>query len=170
MKKKKQASRSRHRFILRDAGVPDVDLLVRHRREMWKDVGMRKKQALDEADRVYRKWVKSGFRNGSLLGWIVETKKGVVAGSGCMWLRPVLPRPNLKAQIQPYLLSMYTERSFRRKGVASMVMREAIKWCRRNRHSRLALHASPHGRKLYRKQGFARTWEMRLRLLRTARL
>jgi len=168
MKRKRHASKSRQRFILRDAGARDVDLLVRHRREMWKDLGLRKKSVLDEADRVYGKWVKSGFKNRSLLGWIAETNEGVLAGSGCIWLRPAQPRPNLKVQIQPYLLSMYTEPSFRRKGVASRVVKEAIKWCGRNGYSRLALHASRYGRGLYRKYGFTRSWEMRLRLERTA--
>ena len=168
MKRKRHESKSRQRFIRRDAVARDVDLLVRHRREMWKDLGVRKKLVLDKADRAYRKWVKSGFKNRSLLGWIVETKQGVVAGSGCIWLRPAQPRPNVKVQIQPYLLSIYTEPPFRRKGVASQVVKEAIKWCRRNGYSRLALHASKYGRGLYRKYGFIRSWEMRLRLERTA--
>jgi GNAT superfamily N-acetyltransferase len=169
MKRKRHASRPHQRFILRDAGARDLDLLVHHRREMWEDLGVRKKLVLDEADRVYAKWVKSGFRNGRLLGWIAETKEGVLAGSGCIWLRPAQPRPNLNVQIQPYLLSIYTEPPFRRKGVASRVVKEAIKWCNKNGYSRLALHASRYGRGLYRKHGFTRSWEMRLELERKAR-
>ena len=169
MKRNGRVSKPHQRFILRDAGAGDIDLLVRHRREMWKDLGVKRKLVLDEADRAYGKWVKSGFKNGILLGWIAETKEGVLAGSGCIWLRPAQPRPNLKAQIQPYLLSMYTEPPFRRNGVASRVVREAIKWCRKNGYSRLALHASRYGRGLYRRNGFTRSWEMRLELGRTVR-
>jgi GNAT superfamily N-acetyltransferase len=126
---------------------------------MWIDLGIREKAVLDEADRVYRKWAKSGFKNGSLVGWIE-------VGSGCIWLRAAQPRPNLKKRVQPYLLSMYTEPRFRGKGVASLVVREAIKWCKKKGYSRLALHASRKGRGLYRKLGFSRTWEMRLNLQR----
>jgi len=133
---------------------------------MWIDLGIRGKAVLDEADGVYRKWAKLGFENGSLVGWIAETRGGVEVGSGCMWLRAAQPRPNLKKQVQPYLLSMYTEPPFRRKGIASLVVKEAIKWCRKNGYSRLALHASRKGRGLYRKLGFDRTWEMRLNLQR----
>ena len=169
MKRKKRVSRPNMRFFLRDARARDVDLLVRHRREMWKDLGVREKPVLDEADRAYGKWVTFGFKNGSLLGWIVETKEGVLAGSGCIWLRPAQPRPNIKVQIQPYLISIYTETAFRRNGVASRLVKEAIKWCSKNGYSRLALHASRKGRGLYRKQGFTRSWEMRLELGRTIR-
>ena len=169
MIRKGHVSRLRQRFIFRKASVRDVDVLVRHRREMWKNLGVSKKLMLDEADTAYGKWVRLGFKNGSLLGWIAETKEGVPAGSGCIWLRPVQPRPKLQVQIQPYLLSMYTEPHFRRKGVASRVVKEATKWCRKNGYSRLALHASRYGRELYRKHGFTRSWEMRIRIRRTAR-
>lgn len=164
MKRTRHGAKSHQRFLLREAAVHDVDVLVRHRRGMWEDLGVRNKSVLDEADRAYRRWVKSGFKNERLLGWIAETKEGVVAGSGCIWLRSAQPRPSLKVQIQPYLLSLYTEPLFRRRGVASSIVREAIKWCRRNGYSRLALHASRYGRSLYQKYGFTRSWEMRLKL------
>ena len=169
MKRKTNASKSHHKFTLRDAGASDVDLLVHHRREMWKDLGVKNRLVLDKADLAYRKWVKSGLKNGSLLGWIAETKESLPAGSGCLWLRPAQPKPNVKVQIQPYLLSMYTEPPFRRKGVASRVVKEAIQWCSKNGYSRLALHASRYGRGVYRKHGFTRSWEMRLELGRRAR-
>lgn len=66
--------------------------------------------------------------------------------------------------VQPYLLSMYTEPSFRKKGAAFMVVEEAIRWCRKKRYERLMLHASEMGRGVYRSLGFKRTWEMRLNL------
>ncbi len=66
-----------------------------------------------------------------------------------MWLQQVQPRPHRASMVQPYLLSMYTEPDFRRRGVASMVVKEAIEWCRKNKYSQL---------------GFKRTWEMRLDL------
>src|SRR5437879_5278487 len=65
-----------------------------------------------------------------------------VAGGGCVWLQPVQPRPHRASMVQPYLLSMYTEPGFRRRGVASMVVKEAMGWCRKNKYERLMLHAS----------------------------
>ena len=169
MKQGKQSAASQKRFLVRRATSRDLEVLVLHRRGMWKDLGITESLALDEADRVYRRWVKSGFRNGHLLGWIVKTKTGVAAGSGCIWLQPTQPRPNRKKQIQPYLLSMYTEPSHRRKGVASRIVKKAVQWCRRNGYSRLTLHTSRNGRALYRKYGFSRSWEMKLNLVQKVR-
>ena len=81
-----------------------------------------------------------------------------------MWLQQVQPRPHRASMVQPYLLSMYTEPDFRRRGVASMVVKEAIRWCRKKGYEVLMLHASEMGRRVYSKLGFKRTWEMRLDL------
>ena len=163
-KRAMRRSEAQQRILVRKAMSRDLEVLVRHRRGMWIDLGIREKVVLDEADRAYRKWAKLRFKNKSLVGWIAETKGGVEVGSGCIWLRAAQPRPNLKKRIQPYLLSMYTEPPFRRKGVASLVVKEAINWCKKNGYTWLALHASRKGRALYGKLGFSRTWEMRLNL------
>ena len=166
MNRPKRVSRLRQEFLVRRASLRDLEVLVRHRRGMWKDVGIGTKSALDEADRVYRGWAKAGLMNRSLLGWIAETKDGVAVGSGCIWLQPRQPRPNRKERVQPYLLSMYTEPRYRRKGVASRVLKEAINWCQKSGYSSLALHASKYGRRLYTRRGFTRNWQMRLDLER----
>ena len=97
--------------------------------------------------------------HGSSRARMVGLRAEVACGS------TVQPRPHRESRVQPYLLSMYTEPDFRRRGVASMVVKEAIEWCRRNKHERLMLHASEMGRGVYSKLGFKRTWEMRLDLV-----
>ena len=59
---------------------------------------------------------------------------------------------------------MYTEPGFRGRGVGTQILRMAIKWAQSNGYSRIVLHASKAGRSLYLRQGFERTWEMRLDL------
>lgn len=149
---------------VRRAGAGDLDALVHQRKEMWKDLGVKSEKLHDEADRVYRRWARDRLRNQTLVAWIVKSRDDRVAGGGCLWLQPIQPRPGRNAQLQPYLLSMYTEPDFRRKGVASLIISEATKWCRKNRFEQLSLHASSTGRKLYKKLGFYRTWEMRTRI------
>jgi GNAT superfamily N-acetyltransferase len=82
-------------------------------------------------------------------------------------LHPIQPNPRRDYTMQPYLLSMYTEPDFRKRGVASIVVSKAIEWSRKHEYGRLVLHASDMGRKVYKKFGFKRTWEMRLDLERT---
>jgi GNAT superfamily N-acetyltransferase len=131
---------------------------------MWEDMKVGDPPTLDRADSVYRKWVRAEIRNGHVVGWVVQTANHEIVGGGCLWLRPEQPRPNLSKPIEPYLFSMFTEPKFRRKGIASLILNEAIKWSRKNDYRRILLHASKKGRRLYRRYGFTRTWEMRFDL------
>ena len=135
---------------------------------MWFDMGYKNKAELDAADRVYRRWAKPRLKTGALVGFIVEAD-GQIAGSGCLWLRPVQPvpvpgRPGFKGGGQPYLLSMYTEHAFRGKGVATKIVKESIRWAKAKGFPRMTLHASDMGRSVYEKLGFKQTWEMKLEL------
>jgi len=157
------------RFRVRRATLRDLDALILQRHGMWEDMGVRDRVMLDDSDRAYRKWARPEIERGRLIGWIVEAPGRVIAGGGCLWLRPAIPKPGVSKHIEPYLVSMFTEPGFRRKGVASRVISEAMAWCKRNGYSRMLLHASEKGRRLYLRSGFSRTWEMRLKLGNTRR-
>ena len=157
-------STSGSKLTLRRATFRDLRTLVHQRRAMWKDLGIKGNALHQKGDQAYRQWAQARIRSGKLVGWVVETFGGRVAGGGCLWLQPVQPRPHRSAMFQPYLLSMYTEPKFRRRGVASLVVEAAIDWCKKNEYERLMLHASDMGRKVYTNFGFKRTWEMRLDL------
>src|SRR3989475_12890765 len=133
------------KLIVRPAGVRDLDALVHQRRAMWKALGVRNIELHEKGDRVYRQWARARLRNHQLMAWVVNSDDGRTAGGGGVWLQPVQPRPHRASMGQPYLLSMYTEPDFRRRGVASMVVREAIRWCRKNKYERWRLHAARRG-------------------------
>jgi GNAT superfamily N-acetyltransferase len=62
------------------------------------------------------------------------------------------------------ILNMFTEPTFRRRGLARMLMQTMIAWCREQGYKTVALHASDEGRPLYESLGFQPTNEMRLHL------
>ena len=97
------------RFRVRLATRRDLDLLVRHRRGMWESMGERDRRALDEGDRVYRRWARQRLSSKRLVGLIVEDATGHRVASGCIWLRPTQPGLGNTLLQNPYLLSMYTE-------------------------------------------------------------
>ena len=176
-KKKKRAKKSRRpAFTVRKATLKDLPALVHQRREMWHDLGVKDKNELDMADKVYERWARARMKNETLHAWIAENA-GRILGGGCLWLQPTQPRPgsNIWPQpvrtgqgsnpmLVPYLLSMYTEPHSRGLGVASGVVEKAVEWCRSNGFPQVRLHASEMGRKVYLKHGFQRTWEMRRRI------
>ena len=61
----------------------------------------------------------------------------------------------------PYLLAVHTERKYRGQGLASRIVKEAIKWARKHGYPRVELHASDQGAGVYERLGFKRTNEMR---------
>jgi GNAT superfamily N-acetyltransferase len=144
---------------LRIATIADLDLLVRHRRAMFAAMGDYTSQELDAAERVYRRWARTRFRSGRLVGFIVEVGTRPVA-SGCVWLTEVQPRPGQEGTTVAYLLSMFTEPDGRGQGYATRIVHAAMQWARERGVLRMTLHASRFGESVYRRLGFERTTEM----------
>jgi GNAT superfamily N-acetyltransferase len=155
---------------IRKARLTDLEVLVRYRRLMWEDLGVEDRRALDEQDRVYKRWARTRLKNKTLIGWLAVTRDGKVTAIGCLWLQSMLPKPGNNRMLQPYMFSMYTIPSFRGKGIASRILREAVRWGKRNHFLSLGLHASEIGRRVYSRVGFKRTWEMRIRFGPEAKL
>ncbi len=162
MKKPSPRRKASQRLKVRRAALADLEILVKHRRAMWEDMGIKGKAKHAKADQLYRTWARRHLKDGSLRGWVVENQDGLAVGGGSLWLQPVQPRPGYYRGVQPYLLSMYTHPDFRGLGVASRVVQEAANWTFINRYPSLRLHASEMGRGVYRNLGFVRTWEMKL--------
>jgi len=137
---------------------------------MWKDIAHFSEAQLEGADRVYRAWARPRLRTGRLVGFIVEGAKGAPVSSGCLWIMPRQPRPMWQGPWVPYLMSMFTEPAHRGKGHASRIVREAVRWARAHGYDAITLHASDYGESIYRREGFTRTMEMRLRLRNKGRV
>ena len=151
-------------FKLSYAGLKDVDLLAEHRKRMWLAIHPELKKEIRATEAGTRNWIREQLSKKSLVCLIVRSRDGRVAGSGCIWLREEQPRPTNMRLLVPYLMSMYTEKQFRRKGVAKLIVKSALKWSREHGYDRVILHASKEGRPVYEGLGFTQTNEMRLNL------
>ena len=154
-------------YRLRQATLADLDVLVRHRRRMWAAIDEVPETELDHADRAYRRWLRSRLRSGRVVGFIEETPSGFVTASGCVWIMPSQPRPMWRGTQVPYLMSMFTEPDHRGHGLATQIVRAAIRWSRSRGFGHLVLHASEFGKPVYTRMGFKRTREMRIDLAET---
>jgi len=148
---------------IREATAADVNLIVRHRRGMFADMGHGDEAGRDEMASAARPFIEAALRDGTYRGWLVEDGGAVVAGGGVAILgfqpTPLDPRPQ-----RLWVVNMYTEPSHRRRGLAGQVMECIIAWCREQGFATLYLHASDAGRPLYEQLGFEPTNEMRLEL------
>jgi GNAT superfamily N-acetyltransferase len=148
---------------VRIATMADLPVIMRHRRQMYLDMGYKDETSLRAMETTSTAYLKAGLENGSYRAWLVETPQGVVAGGGVVLLDfPSSPRdPSLR---RAYIINMYTEPEFRRHGLAKLIMEEMIRWCREQGFAWVTLHASDAGRHLYETLGFKPTNEMRLPL------
>jgi GNAT superfamily N-acetyltransferase len=151
------------KFNVKYATVKDTELLAKHRLNMWRDILPEVMSAPGTEERTLA-WIREKLSSGKLVGLIAITEEGQIAGSGCIWIREHAPLPMSQFLEVPYLLSLYTEREFRRKGVARLIAQTAIAWCRAHGYDRVNLDASEEGKSLYEKLGFKPGYGMRLQL------
>ncbi|HEX4628085.1 MAG TPA: GNAT family N-acetyltransferase [Gemmatimonadales bacterium] len=143
-------------------------ILARHRAGMFRDMGELSDDLTDTLIEASRAYFALAIPEGRYVAWVAEAsaRPGEVIGGAGVQLRELLPRPaprgaSLVRGPQGLILNVYTERAWRRRGVAEALMRELLRWCRANGIESLVLHASEDGRPLYRKLGFSPTNEMR---------
>src|SRR5436309_1136920 len=100
---------------------------------MFEDMGHADEAELRRADAAYRRWARARMRSGTLVAFVAE-ERGVPIASGCVWMKPVQPRPGYVRGAEPYLLSMHTDAEHRGKGAASRIVRAAISFAKKERY------------------------------------
>ena len=154
---------------MRRALPSDARVIARHRAEMFSDMGQLPPELYqDLVDRSVG-YLEQAIASAEYLGWLVtiEGAAEVIAGAGVQ-LRRILPRPvtfDGRSRIVPgregIVLNVFTERSWRRKGIARLLMHSVLEWANSECLDRLVLHASEDGRALYDRLGFVASNEMR---------
>lgn len=158
-----------HGYAVREASTRDIPQLARHRAAMFRDMG--KLAAGSEAAlvRATEAYVRQAVPGGEYLAWVAQTSESppaIIGGAGVQ-LRPILPRPGIGAgelELGPeaIVLNVYVEPSWRRRGVAERLMLAVLDTLTQRSISRIVLHASDDGRRLYERLGFQPTNEMQL--------
>ena len=153
---------------IRRATVRDADVIALHRARMFQDMGDVSGEAFEilrtKAQARLEQWLDSG----DYIGWLAtpaDKPETIIGGAGIQ-LQPILPRPVDTSTIgegwQGTIINVFTERQWRRHGIAGLLIKEIVAWSRSERLDRLVLHASDQGRPIYERLGFITSNEMRL--------
>jgi GNAT superfamily N-acetyltransferase len=151
-------------FALRRASASDLDVLVAHRRAMFRDMGYSDDYALDAMAEKFQVWLQERMDDGLYLAWLVSAPDGTIAAGAGLWLMDWPPHMVGHGIHRGNILNVYTEAPFRRQGLARALMEAALAWCRENGVDTVILHASAEGKALYESIGFTPTNEMRRQL------
>ncbi|MBV9038022.1 MAG: GNAT family N-acetyltransferase [Acidobacteriaceae bacterium] len=148
---------------LRPATVADLHVVLRHRREMFREMGGDYEEKIGLFENASEQYFQSALQDGSYVGLLGEISGSIVAGGGVV----IAPWPGSPLNFSPrraWILNIYVEPEYRRQGLARTMAEALVSWCRENGFQSVALHASEYGRSLYEKLGFRPTNEMRLKL------
>ncbi len=148
---------------VRQAGTADLEVILRHRRSMFADMGHGDEGGREAMVAAARPYIAAGLENGSYRGWLLEVGDRIVAGGG-LAISGFQPTPFELNPRRAWIVTVYTEPAFRRRGLARQVLEAILDWCREQGLRSVFLHASAAGRPLYESMGFAATNEMRVDL------
>jgi GNAT superfamily N-acetyltransferase len=145
---------------VRRARLEDLEVLVRHRRAMWNDLGTFSKLALDQSDRAYSRWLRQRIGARRIVAFIASDSQKSPLGSLTVWLHDVEPSPDESRTLRPLLSTLYTEPDSRKRGVATALVRAATRWSRSAGYGYVTGIAAHTSRHLLRRLGYQRLWEM----------
>ncbi|MGD0757933.1 MAG: GNAT family N-acetyltransferase [Candidatus Sulfotelmatobacter sp.] len=148
---------------IREATLADIPEILRQRRAMYEDMDYKEAAALSAMVSVTTSYLAKAIADGSFRSWLASVENRTVAG-GAIIISPWPAHPYDLECRRATILNVYTDRAYRRRGIARQLLRTMIAWCKREGFARVDLHASPDGRHLYELVGFEPSNEMRLKL------
>lgn len=150
---------SRDKYSIRKAVLSDVHVLVSHHSHMCEEIRML--QGKDIIPENYVKMEESQTRKlqdempkGLCYAWVVEDTDKTVVASGAISMYSFTASPEDQTYVGAYVHSIYTEKQHRGNKLSTLIVKEAISFCRDQNISRMLLVASDAGRPVYEKIGF----------------
>jgi GNAT superfamily N-acetyltransferase len=136
------------------ASEKDIYWIVRHRVEMFRDMGM-EDDTLAKTESLTEDSLRHGFDERSIY-YLAKEDDDVVGGCAVAICKILPSNGNITGEFA-YVFNMYVEKQHRRKGIASKLMARIKEDCDAMNISRLYLHASVEGAPVYLKAGFAKS-------------
>lgn len=138
----------------REATAADAALIAAHRRAMFAAMGRSQEAALDTMARNFASWVARAIAERRYEGWIIADGLHPVASAG-LFILDWPPHPlDPVGEKRGYLLNVFVEPDYRRRGLAHDLVEMCMIEARRRGIHVVTLHASDAGRPIYESMGF----------------
>lgn len=149
---------------LRTATLDDLETILAHRIAMFSEMGRDDPRELTRLERVSREYFESAIPADRFHAVLAEVEGRRIVGGGGVIVVPWPGSGMRRRPWRPWILNIYVDPEFRRRGIARAIMENLICWCRLQGFDSVSLHASSYGRPLYERLGFKPTNEMKLEL------
>ena len=137
----------------RKATSVDIDQLIRLRIKQLVDEGY---PETNDISKDLGRYFSESLENGSLLCWVGLVDDAIVATAALCFYQLPSTFSNPSGRIA-YVTNMYTDDAYRRRGIASHLLRKLIENAKDLKYTSIRLHASSHGKGIYEKVGFTDT-------------
>jgi GNAT superfamily N-acetyltransferase len=144
----------------RTATIDDTALIASHRRSMFASMGGFDAKLLDRVRGASEPWISRMIAAGKYLGWITTHEARPVASAGLLILDWPPHPSDPDGEVRAYLLNVFVEEEYRRRGLARALLEQCLAEARRRSIRVASLHASAEGLPLYEQLGFRPTNEM----------
>lgn len=151
---------TRHMLTTRRATAEDTELITQHRKAMFADMRDAPDSILNTMARHFEPWVRRMIGEDKYAGWITSDGGRAIASAGLMVLDWAPHFLDPAGQQRGYILNIFVEPEYRRRGLAQMLTKECMAEAQRRGIRIVALHASQKGQPLYEKLGFRVSNEM----------
>lgn len=142
------------RIKIREIGSEEVELVTTYRMDYLAEMqGKRNEEFQQKLKFELLQYFSEALAKDRLFAFMAE-QDGVALSFGAMVLKKIPGDFNQISYLEGDILNMYTVPFARRKGISGMILQELLNEAHNRGISKVSLHTSKEGEKLYRKLGF----------------
>ena len=141
-------------LIYKRATLEDIDILTKTRIEVLRAANQLSNDIdMSEAERESYNYYQKALCNDSHIAYLVFDEKCFVGAGGVSFFQ-VMPTYHNPSGNKAYIMNMYTNPAYRRKGIATKTLDLLVNDIRNKGITAISLEATDMGRPLYEKYGF----------------
>lgn len=145
---------------IRKAKINDLDIVVKMKMAMFREIGSVTMLQDNAESKIYEKYKELYVQDKCCHYLAYENGKAVACGGAV--IKEDVPFCFFKTPMYGYVIDVYCVPENRRKGYASLIMKELIKWLKDKGVHTVRLKPSAVGRQMYEKLGFGDSGEMEM--------
>lgn len=141
-------------LIYKKAKLEDLDILTKTRIQVLRAANQLSDDTdMSQVERESYNYYQKALRDGSHIAYLVFDE-GRFVGAGGVSFFQVMPTYHNPSGNKAYIMNMYTNPAYRRRGIAIKTLDMLVKEAKNRSVSAISLEATDMGRPLYQKYGF----------------
>lgn len=139
---------------IREIGLNEVELLTSYRMAYLAEMqGERSEEYQQKLSKELNDYFVEALNENRFFAYLAELK-GEILSFGAMVIKKIPGDFNQSSYLEGDILNMFTIPVARRNGISAMILQQLINEARNRGITKISLHTSKDGEKLYRKFGF----------------